>query len=133
MKNIILIAIALLMTSPIRAEVFKCKVGENKIIYQPAPCSNDAESTAIEIKRRSAEKEAVAIAALNQWKETYEKNEALKIARIKEARAQQLREAEVRATERNAIAQQGQWNAEHRQARAMEEGKVGNNFITIGR
>lgn len=133
MKNIILIAIALLMTSPIRAEVFKCKVGENKIIYQPAPCSNDAESTAIEIKRRSAEKEAAAIADLNRWKGKYEKNEALKIARIKEARAEQLREAEVIAAERNVTAQQGQWEAEHRQARAMEQGKVGNTVVNIGR
>jgi len=62
MKNIILVAIiALLMTSPTQAEVFKCKVGENKIIYQPAPCSNDTESTAIEIKQRSAEKEAAVL------------------------------------------------------------------------
>jgi len=133
MKNIILIAIALLMTPPTQAEVFKCKVGENKITYQPTPCSDDAESAAIEIKRRSAEKEAAAIADLNRWKETYEKNQALEIARIKEARAQQLREAEVLATERNAIAQQGHWDAEHRQARAMEQGKVGNTVVNIGR
>ncbi len=78
MKNIILIAIALLTTSPTQAEVFKCKVGENKIIYQPAPCSNDTESTAIEIKQRSAEKEAAAIAALNPVEGNLRKKRSLK-------------------------------------------------------
>lgn len=128
-----LIALIVLMAaSPAQAEVFKCKNGENKTVYQSAPCIGAVEVTPVEIKRRSAEKEAAAVAALKQWQDKHEAEEAAEKAAMQAEHDRKLREAEVNAAERNARAQDGQWEAEHRQANAMEQGKAG-SVIIIGR
>lgn len=131
-KQTVIAAMALLMANAdLHAEVFKCKIGESKTVYQPAPCAG-TEVTTIEIKRRSAEKEAKAANELKQWQAKYETAEAADKAAMKAEHEQRLREAEVSAAERNAVAQAGQWEAERRQAQAMEEGKS-RPIVVIGK
>ncbi|MGR9014155.1 MAG: hypothetical protein ACU83U_10970 [Gammaproteobacteria bacterium] len=108
-----------LLTSPVYAQVFKCKTAGSKTIYQSTPCL-DAVVTPIEIKRRSAEKEAEAVAALKQWNAAHEAEEQAKQIAIKEAYKEKLREAEVRAIQKNAAAQQGQEAAQKKQAVAQK-------------
>lgn len=130
--KIALAAIAIIAVSPAQAEVFKCKNSENKTVYQSAPCSGVVEATPVEIKRRSAEKEAAAAVALKQWQDKHAAEEAAEKAEQEAAYQKRLREAEVIAAEKNAKAQAGQWEAERRQAEAMENGRM-SPVVVIGR
>jgi hypothetical protein len=117
--------LALMLAVPAQAEVFKCKIGESKTVYQPTPCANANDAKAIEIKRRSAEKEAKAAEDLKQWQAQHDAAQAAEKAAMQAEHDRVLREAEVAAQQHTAA-------AERRQAQALEDGKAGTTVV-IGR
>ncbi|MDP1774272.1 MAG: hypothetical protein Q8L15_18545 [Methylobacter sp.] len=124
MKITIILGLALIAAFPAKAEVFKCKSGESKTIYQPNPCATDESGNRIEIKQLSREKTAQAEAKLKAW---YAERDAKELANYKawqEEELRKLRISEADSAQRNADAQVGQKDALDRQARAMEKQNV---------
>jgi hypothetical protein len=118
------ISLMVVLSTPVQSEVFKCKLGESKTTYQSTPCAN-ADVKQIDIKRRSAEKEAKAIEELKQWQAKYDAAQAAEKAAMQAERERLLREAEVTAQQNTAA-------AERRQAQAIEDGKM-HPVVVFGR
>ena len=107
---LIIVTIAVMTFTPlaVKAGVFKCEGNNSKIIYQPQPCTKGV-SKSVEIKQRSAEKDAEEAAKLQIW----ENNNAVREATEKEAlRINQEKEQEYRMHEAEVNAANEQVNAQ---------------------
>jgi len=129
MKTIIILAFVVMLSMQAKAEVFKCKSSENKITYQTTPCVGAADVKKIEIKKRSAEKEAEEAAKLEAWTAQHNAEEEREATAAKELRDEELRAAEVAAQQINADAQIDQAEAQRRQAKALENANRPMPFI----
>lgn len=108
---ILVVSIAVMVSAPlaVNAGVFKCEDSDSKISYQPHPCAKSV-SKQVEIKKRSAEKDAEAAADLQAWEYNYAAREA---AKREESRINMEKEQEYRL-------RAAEVDAANRQARALE-------------
>lgn len=90
----------------LRAEVFKCQIGD-KILYQSAPCPSQTSSQQVlAIEKTPADKMDEARQRLETWQADYQAREATKLAATRERQQQLLRQQEVEALQRSAKAQE---------------------------
>ena len=95
-KNIFLLII---FTSVTHAEVFKCQLVSDKIVYQSEPCQYAVKQEIIEIKKSDPRKVAEEEAKLKAWEEDYAKREAARDKAQKERQAELDRQAELNRME----------------------------------
>ncbi|GEM_PF-910565 len=109
MNKIILFFLSLFLacfTTSVRAEVFKCVVGD-KTLYQPDPCPATAVKQAeIAIEKPDPAKTAEAEAKLKAWENDFAKREAEERQAQKERQAELDKQAELDALKRSARAQE---------------------------
>jgi len=106
MKRIILVLLATLL-APAQAEIFKCRVAEQKTIYQSVPCPDDAvNQQIIEIKKPDPARVTEAEARLKVWQAEQDVKEAEKRKAQKERQEALDRQAAIDALNRSAIAQE---------------------------
>jgi hypothetical protein len=68
----------IMLTSVAHAEVFKCLLVSDKVVYQAAPCQSDVKQEIVEIKKSDPQKVADAEANLKIWEEGFAKREAVR-------------------------------------------------------
>jgi hypothetical protein len=86
MKKIFFLLI--IFTSVTHAEVFKCQLVSDKIVYQSEPCQSAVKQEIIEIKKSDPRKVAEEEAKLKAWEEDYAKREAASDKAKKERQAE---------------------------------------------
>jgi hypothetical protein len=132
MKSIFIIT-AMLISIPAHAEIFKCANPVTKRVkYQPTPCEGAVIEQSIEIKKRSADEEARAARARDEWEARYEAEEAEKAARRQAEYELRLREAEVAAKIDDSAAQRGQAAAQFQQAEEMRRANELKTIVPFG-
>lgn len=87
-KNIFLL---IMLTSVAHAEVFKCLLVSDKVVYQSAPCQSAVKQEIVEIKKSDPRKVAEAEANLKAWEEDFAKREAVRAKDEKELQAELYR------------------------------------------
>jgi hypothetical protein len=119
MKSVNPISILLMALSlSANGEVFKCKSGAGKTIYQPVPCSPGAATQGvIKVQEMTPEKTEEAKAKLEAWKQQQAVDDAAKQEAEKQRQAElekqeslELQRRSVMAQEKQAIAEQQRQN-----------------------
>jgi Skp family chaperone for outer membrane proteins len=86
------IFLLIMLTSVAHAEVFKCLLASDKVVYQSAPCQSAVKQEIVEIKKSDPRKVAEAEANLKAWEEDFAKREAVRKKAEKELQAEMDRQ-----------------------------------------
>lgn len=87
-KNIFLL---IMLTSVAHAEVFKCLLVSDKVVYQSSPCQSAIKQETVEIKKSDPRKVVEAEANLKVWENDFAKREAVREKVEKERQAELYR------------------------------------------
>jgi membrane protein involved in colicin uptake len=108
-SSILLIVLSL----SVNAEVFKCKNGAGKIIYQPVACSPGAAmQSVIKVQEMTQEKTDEAKAKLEAWKRQQAVDDAAKLEVEKQRQAELEKQESIELQRRGVVAQEKQAIAE---------------------
>ncbi len=80
-----------MLTSVAHAEVFKCLLEPDKVVYQSVPCPSAVKQEIVEIKKTDPRKAAEAEANLKAWEEDFAKREAVREKEEQELQAELYR------------------------------------------
>jgi hypothetical protein len=121
LNALLFLLLLILGSQQVHADVFKCKLAEGGTAYQSTACPEAAGEVKVTIKKRSADKDFMAVAELAQWQAQQDAYKIALAAAKQELAAETDRRNTVIALQDTATAQQQQAVALQREADAEFE------------